>query len=116
MQQILCPAVVCANCVELSVAFNKLDVCACYLPLSEHAKRALCFMYKSLNELCLYEDLVCFVWESVPVSRSSLPVVICELRKMMKNLNFKIITVRGKGYMLLPVTNVAPSCKGRRII
>lgn len=100
-----CTSVVCESCFESKIYFKEqydMDNFTSYLSLSENAKRAWCHLYKSLNKLCSHEDLVCFVWECQPVGHSSLAVVIFELRSFVKNQKMKIISVRGKGYILIP--------------
>ncbi|WP_338589630.1 winged helix-turn-helix domain-containing protein [Shewanella khirikhana] len=74
---------------------NKKVVC------SNFVARALCLMLNNKGTV-LEKDIMCnFIWQGRIVGENSLPVLINEIRKILKvtRSKFMIVTIRGVGYM-----------------
>ncbi|WP_161785134.1 winged helix-turn-helix domain-containing protein [Aeromonas hydrophila] len=70
---------------------------------SERHSRCLCLFFSSLNIVLSKEQLTEHVWPGSIVGPSSLPVLIHELRVMLKESNFKLVNSRGRGYVLINI-------------
>ncbi|MBY5920706.1 transcriptional regulator [Ferrimonas balearica] len=72
-----------------------------YLKCSNFVVRALCMFIRNLGEPVAKEQLAKFVWAGRMVGNNSLPVLINDLRKVLKGCRYRIVTLRGVGYMMV---------------
>ncbi|GAB5992033.1 winged helix-turn-helix domain-containing protein [Aeromonas enteropelogenes] len=68
---------------------------------SERHLRCLCIMLSNLNSALSKNELVEHVWNDCVVGPNSLPVLIHEIRYMIRDSSYEIINVRMKGYALI---------------
>ncbi|MBY6185197.1 helix-turn-helix domain-containing protein [Marinobacter hydrocarbonoclasticus] len=47
-------------------------------------------------------ELANYVWPGRTIGRNSLPVLINDLRKVLRVAPYRVVTLRGVGYMLVP--------------
>lgn len=67
---------------------------------SKFIVRALCIFLHNLNVPLLKSDICHHVWLGRAVGENSLPVLINELRTILNDTEYKVITIRGFGYLL----------------
>ncbi|UJF18795.1 winged helix-turn-helix domain-containing protein [Vibrio sp. SS-MA-C1-2] len=67
---------------------------------SLYAIRALCLLTNSINRPVSKEELTTHIWNRSIVSSSSLPVLISELRALIRSSKFSLITIRKYGYVM----------------
>lgn len=71
------------------------------LKMSERHFKCLCFLFDNKGFVKSKAEITEHVWQGSIVGPSSLGVLICELRASLSILDVSIITVRGKGYIMM---------------
>ncbi|TFH89432.1 winged helix-turn-helix domain-containing protein [Vibrio ouci] len=66
---------------------------------SQNAIRALCYLCQNKDTLVSKSDIEEFVWQGGIVGMSSLPVLIHEVRNLLKATDFEVVTIRNKGFI-----------------
>ncbi len=67
---------------------------------SDKICRAMCYLVENKNKVCSRTELEDFIWEGHEIGKTSLPVIICDLREILENTNLYIKNIRHKGYIL----------------
>ncbi|MCG9731120.1 winged helix-turn-helix domain-containing protein [Shewanella sp. Isolate13] len=121
---VMCDAYHCVNCAfsknralfnnNIEVKFNlqeKLtysDTVMLFIPGFDKGKRCsmrlvklLCLLIEYQNQVLSKIDLEKFVWGREGVGEGSLTVLACQLRRLLVDTVYRVITVRGVGYMLI---------------
>ncbi|WP_425608760.1 helix-turn-helix domain-containing protein [Vibrio brasiliensis] len=68
--------------------------------ISTNAIKLLCYFSSCVGEIKRRDEIESHVWATKEVSINALPVLMHELRKILANTEYSIITVRGAGYMM----------------
>jgi len=68
---------------------------------SNYLVRALCVFLSHLGEPLNKSDLSEFIWGGRLVGANSLPVLINEIRKVLDKTHYRIVTLRGLGYIMV---------------
>ncbi|TFH89439.1 CadC family transcriptional regulator [Vibrio ouci] len=114
MSNIECNKISCAFCNEAHIIERKLNVSVklsngkFYIltsdeqgktGCSQNAVRALCYLCQNMDTLVSKSDLEDFIWQGGGVSMSSLPVLIHEVRSLLKATSFEVVTIRNRGFV-----------------
>ncbi len=68
---------------------------------SNFVVRAICILHRHLNKPVEKKLIAQFVWGGRTVGSNSLPVLVNDLRKVLKGSRYRIVTLRGVGYMMV---------------
>ncbi|QBF82634.1 helix-turn-helix domain-containing protein [Shewanella maritima] len=79
-----------------------------YLPEADEAQicsvkvlRLLCILLEHAGKIISKADLESAIWGRIPVGGGSLPVLVNQLRILLKDTSWVVVTARGLGYMIL---------------
>ncbi|WP_421187434.1 winged helix-turn-helix domain-containing protein [Aeromonas enteropelogenes] len=72
-----------------------------YKSYSERHLRCLCFMLSNLNGVLSKEELTEHIWNGYVVGPNSLPVLMHEMRYIIRGSGYEIINIRVRGYTLI---------------
>jgi DNA-binding winged helix-turn-helix (wHTH) protein len=97
----------CISCIRATKISERLggdvekDTALYKLKMSERHFKCLCLLFENKGVVKSKDQITKHVWNDSIVGPSSLGVLICELRALLSALDISIITVRGKGYVLV---------------
>ncbi|MBW8184077.1 winged helix-turn-helix domain-containing protein [Shewanella nanhaiensis] len=72
---------------------------------SNYIVRCLCILVENFEKPVSKDEISKFVWSGRMIGQNSVPVLINELRKILQGSKFKIVTLRGLGYILMGTVN-----------
>ncbi|MDC5721829.1 winged helix-turn-helix domain-containing protein [Vibrio europaeus] len=112
MYDIECRKISCAFCREVQAIEHVLGISvrSCEGKLfivlgekrmgcSQNAVRALCYFCQKKDYLVSKSDIEAYVWQGGVVGMSSLPVLMHEVRRLIRHSRFEIVTIRNKGFV-----------------
>ncbi|OBT04677.1 hypothetical protein A9267_17155 [Shewanella sp. UCD-FRSSP16_17] len=83
-----------------------------YLPEADEFKvctekvlRLLCVLLEHAEKVISKADLESVIWRGTPVGAGSIPVLINQLRILLEDSPWIVVTARGRGYMILERKN-----------
>lgn len=97
----------CISCVRAIKIADSLggnpekDTALHKLKMSERHFKCLCLLFENKGFVKSKNEIIEHVWHGSIVGPSSLGVLICELRAILNVLDVSIVTVRGKGYIMI---------------